>query len=86
MIEGSESKRGFFKKMLAVTGLAVGANYAMKLATSRKTSNKEAQAKSEHEDDMQRKTWLRHEQVIMSDNEKKQMLDEILNLHNKHSA
>lgn len=86
MHEGDNSKRGFFKGMLAAIGLLVGTNYVMKLASGRRRPSKDAKAKSEHEDDLQSKAWLQHQQVLMTDNEKQHMLDEIINLHNKHNA
>lgn len=93
MSKPDKSKRSFFKKAVATGGFFSAAGYlgnllsARLIAIDKKVNNRKFSDKinenSVSDVDMQQRTWLRKQWVPMTDNDKRQMLDEILNVHNK---
>ena len=86
MIKADNSKRTFFKKVAAAVGFVAAANYLSKWMVARSNSIHEINNNSTNDVNMQKKAWLQKQMVPMTDNEKKQMLDEILDSHNKNNA
>jgi hypothetical protein len=84
MFKADKSKRTFFKKMAGAVGFVAAANYVSKLMVARSNSIQEINDKSAKDVDMQKKVWLQKELVVMTDIDKEQMLDEILEIHNKY--
>ena len=82
MFKADKSKRTFFKKVAGTVGFVAAANYLSKLMVARSNSVQEINDKCATDVDMQKKVWLQKQLVVMTDNDKKQMLDEILEIHN----
>ena len=78
MVETDESKRGFFKKMAVVVGFFTAAGTFVKLTTQRNNPNNEINNKHAKDVDTQQKAWMQKKLVLMTNNEKKQMLEELL--------
>ena len=78
MIETDKSKRGFFKKMATVVGFFAAAGTFGKLTTQRNNSNNETNNKYAKDVDTQKKAWMQKQLVLMTNDEKKQMLNELL--------
>ena len=86
MIKADKSKRTFFKKVATAVGFVATAGYFSKLISGRANSIHEINNKSSNDVNLQKKAWLQKQMIPMTDIEKKQMLDEILDSHNKHHA
>lgn len=86
MSKADKSKRSFFKKVVAAVGFVSASGYLSNLMSSRTNSIQAINKNSEGDVIKQKKTWLKKQLVLMTNNEKKQMLDEILDSHNKNSA
>jgi hypothetical protein len=86
MIKADKSKRTFFKKMAAAVGFVAAAGYLSNLMSGRANSIRAINDNSANDVSLQKKAWLQKQWVPMTDNEKKQMLDEILDSHNKNNA
>jgi len=86
MNKKDNSKRTFLKKAAAALGVVAAADYTSALISARSDSTKEANANYVKDVDLQEKAWLQKQLVLMSDNEKTQMLDEILNIQNRDHA
>ena len=78
MIETDKSKRGFFKKMAAVVGFFATAGAFSKLISQRTNPINEINDKHARDIDTQKKAWMQRQLVLMTSDEKKQMLDELL--------
>lgn len=78
MVKTDKSKRGFFKKMAAVIGFFAAASTFGKLTTQHNNSNSEINNKYAKDIDTQKKAWMQKQMVVMTNDEKKQMLDELL--------
>lgn len=87
MVREDNSRRAFFKKAAAAVGVvaAVGVTAKTLVSAPSDSSGKE-RAKYANEDALQEKVMSRKQSVLMTDNEKKQMLDEILNNYHKELA
>jgi len=83
MAKADKSKRIFFKKVAAVVGFISAAGYISNLMSGRANVIQAINNNSANEVNNQKKAWLQKQWVLMTENEKKQMLDEILGLHNK---
>ena len=85
MTKSDKSKRTFFKKAAAAIGFFSAAGYLSNLITASARSNSidRVNENSMQDAKMQKKAWLRKQWVPMTENDKKQMLDEILGIHNK---
>ena len=86
MIKADKSKRTFFKKMAAAVGFVAAARYLSKLMVASTNSIQVINDNNVNENNKQKNAWLRKQWVPMTDNEKKQMLDELLEIHNKYNA
>ena len=83
MIRADKSKRSFFKKAIAAVGFVAAANYLGKFMIARSNSIQQINDVSANDVNKQKKAWLQKQMVTMTDNDKKQMLDEILDSHNQ---
>lgn len=86
MIKADKTKRSFFKKAVAAVGFVAAASYLGKFMIARSNSIQQANDNSEHDAKKQKTAWLQKEFSPMTDNDKKQMLDEILDNHNNNHA
>lgn len=83
MITADKSKRSFFKKVAATIGFVAASNYLSKLMVARSNSILAINDKSTNDVNRQKNTWMQKQWVAMTDNDKNQMLDEILGSHHK---
>jgi hypothetical protein len=86
VIKSDKSKRSFFKKAAAAVSFVAAAGYIRNLMSARNNSIQVINDNCANEEYKQKKAWLQKQWVPMTDNDKKQMLDEILDSHNKHNA
>ncbi len=86
MTKLDKSKRDFFKKAAAGVGLVAAAGYLKNLAPTRGELIQSINEHSEKDVIKQKNAWLKKQWVPMTDSDKKQMLDELLANHNKHTA
>ncbi len=90
MIRADKSKRSFFKKAIAAVGFVAAANYLGKFMIARSNSIQQINDVSANDVKKQKNAWLQKEFTPMTDNDKKQMLDEMLashsDSHNKNRA
>ena len=77
-----KSKRTFFKKAAAAVGFVAAANYLGRLIYTRGNSIQQINDISANDVNKQKKVWLQKQMVAMTDDDKKRMLDEILDSHN----
>ena len=82
MIRADKSKRSFFKKAIAAVGFVAAANYLGKFMIARSNSIQQINDVSANDVNKQKNAWLQKEFSPMTNNDKKQMLDEILASHN----
>ena len=80
------TKRSFFKKVAAAVGFAATAGYLRRFLPDRSELIQAINDSSALEANQQKNAWLQKQWVPMTDNEKKQMLDIILDSHNKEST
>ena len=86
MSTADKSKRSFVKRVAVAVGFVAAADYFGKLLLARSNSIGDVNNKSAHDVSKQRKAWMQKQMVLMTDDDKKQMLDEILENHNKFRA
>lgn len=86
MIKADKSKRSFLKKVAAAVGFVAAANYLGNLMSAHTNTIQVINDNSANDVNMQQRAWLQKQMVPMTDNDKKQMLDEILDIHNKYHA
>ena len=86
MTKTDKTKRSFFKKAAAAVGFVAAANYLGKFMIARSNSIHAINDNSTNDVNKQKNAWLQKEFAPMTDNDKKQMLDEILDSHNKDHA
>lgn len=86
MIETDISKRSFFKKMAVAVGFVTAAGYLRSLISAHTNSIQAINENSEQDVIKQKKAWLQKKWSPMTDNDKKQMLDEILDSHDNQKA
>lgn len=87
MVREDNSRRAFFKKAAAAAGVVAAAGVTAKtLVSAPSGSSDKERAKYANEDALQEKVMSRKQCVLMTDHEKKQMLDEILNNYHKELA
>jgi len=86
MTKTDKTKRSFFKKAAAAVGLVAAANYLVKFIVARSNSIHAINDNSANDVNKQKNAWLQKQFAPMTDNDKKQMLDEILDSHNKNRA
>ena len=78
MIETDKSKRGFFKKVAAVAGFFAAAGTFGKLISQRTNPINEINDKYARDIDTQKKAWMKKQLVLMTNDEKQKMLDELI--------
>ena len=86
MINTDKTKRNFFKKAAVAVGFVAAANYLGKFLIARSNSIHAINDNSANDVNKQKNAWLQKQFSPMTDNDKKQMLDEILDSHNKNHA
>jgi len=86
MNKTDKTKRSFFKKAAAAVGFVAAANYLGKFMIGRSNSIHAINDISANDVNKQKNAWLKKQFSPMTDNDKKQMLDEILDSHNKNHA
>ena len=86
MTKVDNSKRTFFKKAAAAVGFVAAAGYLRNLMPGRTHSIQAINDSSEADVTKQKKVWLEKQWEPMTDNDKKQMLDEILATHDQYHA
>ena len=86
MVKADKSKRTFFKKVAAAVGFVSASGYLSKLMVGHTNSIDKINENSTNDVKKQKKAWSQKQMVAMTDNEKKQMLDEILDLHKNNHA
>jgi hypothetical protein len=83
MTKADKSKRTFFKKVAAAVGFVAAAGYIRNLMSASTNSIHAINENNEKDVIKQKKAWLQKQWVPMTDSDKKQMLDELLDIHNK---
>jgi hypothetical protein len=86
MTKADKSKRTFFKKVAAAVGFVSASGYLGNLMSARSNSTDRINENSTNDMNLQKKAWLQKQWVPMTDSDKKQMLDEILDSHNKYQT
>ena len=85
MMKTDKTKRRFFKKAAAAVGFVAAANYLSKFMIARSNSIHAINDNSANDVNKQKNAWLQKQFSPMTDNDKKQMLDEIIDSHNLDS-
>lgn len=86
MSKTDPSKRTFVKRAAAAIGFFAAADYMSKLLLSRSNSIQDINNRSDIDVNKQKQLLLQSKMVLMTDDDKKQMLDAILDIHSKHKA
>jgi hypothetical protein len=86
MSKADTSKRSFLKKMAAAVGFVAAAGYVRKLISTRTDSMQAINDHNAADEHKQKQAWLHKQWQPMSASEKKQMLDAIINSHNKYQT
>ena len=84
MIKADKSKRTFFKQAAVAVGVVAAAGYLKKLLPTKADALRAINDVSEKDVIKQKDAWLQKQWTPMTDNDKKQMLDEIFASHNKY--
>jgi hypothetical protein len=80
------SRRSFFKKAAAAAGVVAAAGYTTNLISRSSATNNNAGAKYAADLALQEKAIMGNQLVQMTDDEKKQRLDVLLNCHYQEIA
>lgn len=80
IMEGN-SRRLFFKKAAAAVGVVAAAGYTMTLVSRTSASTGDAKAKYAADLALQEKVMMGKQMVLMTDDEKKQRIDVLLDCH-----
>jgi len=80
------SRRTFFKKAAAAVGVVAAADYTKTLISSPSGSTNNGSEKYASDVNIQGKILSKKQLVLMTDNEKKQMIEELLNNYHKDIA
>ena len=86
MIKEENSRRSFFKRAAAAMGVVAAAGYTKTLISKSTASNEGACAKYAADVASQEKAVKANQLVVMTDDEKRQRLDDLLNFHNQEIA
>ena len=84
MVKEENSRRAFFKKAAAAVGVVAAAGYTTTLIPKPSGSAEDLRAKYADVAIAQEQKLMQAPLVLMTDSEKKQMLDEMLNNYNKN--
>jgi len=80
------SRRSFFKRAAAAVGVVAAAGYTKTLISKYSASTGDARAKYAADVAAQEKAIMGNQLILMTDDEKKQRLDELLNCHYQEIA
>jgi len=80
------SRRSFFKKTAAAVGMVAAAGYTMTLISKTSASTDDPGARYAADVASQEKTMMGKQLVLMTDDEKKQRLEVLLNFHYQEIA
>jgi hypothetical protein len=86
MVMEDNSRRSFFKKAAAAVGVVAAAGYTKTLISKSMPSNDGVSEKYAADVALQAKAVTGNQLVVMSDDEKKQRLDALLNCHYQEIA
>lgn len=86
MIKEDNSRRTFFKKAAAAVGVVAVADYTKTLISSPPGWTNDGNEKYARDANIQERILSQKQLVLMTDNEKKQRLDELLNDYHKDFA
>ena len=86
MIKKNNSRRAFFKKAVAVVGVVAAADYTRTLISSSSGSASDINESYAGDVNTQDRIMSQKQLVLMTDNEKKLMLDELLDTYHKELA
>lgn len=86
MVKADKSKRSFFKKAAAAVGFFSAAGYLGKWMVARNDSVQQINDHCANDISKQKTAWLQKQFLPMTENDKQQMLDEIIDSHNKNHA
>lgn len=81
-----KSKRAFFTKAAAAVGFVAAADHVANLISEHSDSIAEINNNSAHDANARTTLLQKKKMTLMTDDEKQQMLDEILNFHDKNHA
>ena len=80
------SRRSFFKAAAAAVGVVAAAGYTGKVISGSIASNGDANAKYAADEAAQAKAVKENQLVVMTDAEKQQRLEDLLNIHRQETA
>lgn len=80
------SRRLFFKKAVAAVGVVAASGYTKTLISRSSASTDDASAKYAADVALQEKAVMGNQLVLMTDDEKKKRLDDLLNCHYQEIA
>lgn len=83
MNEGGNSRRSFFQKAAAVIGMFAAAGYTTKKIFNSTADDRGERANYANDAAMQERAIMGNHLVVMSESEKSQRLQELLNFHNQ---
>jgi hypothetical protein len=86
MVMEDNSRRSFFKKAAAAVGVIAAAGYTKTVISKSSASAGDAGAKYAADIALQEKAVMGNQLIVMSDDEKKQRLDALLNCHYQEIA
>jgi hypothetical protein len=86
MVMEDNSRRSFFKKAAAAVGVVAAAGYTKTLISKSSVSTDDASAKYAADVALQETAVTGNQLIVMTDDEKKQRLDELLNSHYQELA
>ena len=86
MKKAENSKRSFLKKMAAAVGFVTAAGYLRNLLPTRAESIQAINENCVRDENKQKQAWLQKQWEPMTDSDKKQMLDEIIESHDNYRA
>ena len=86
VIVEENSRRTFFKRAVAAVGVVAAAGYTKNVISKSSASAGDAGAKNAADVAAQEKAVKANQLVMMSDEEKQQRLDDLLNIHHQEIA
>ena len=84
MVKEENSRRAFFKKAAAAVGVVAAVGYTKTLISKPSDSAEDLKAKYANDAISQEQKLMQTPLVLMTNSEKKQMIDEMLNNYNKN--
>ena len=86
MVVGPNSRRSFFKKAVAAAGVVAAAGYTTTLISRSSATNGNAGAKYAADIASEEKAMVGNPLILMTDDEKRQRLEVLLNCHYQEIA